>query len=79
MKELLKFMEEREQAVKNHVSMIVDDYMVNGEKSALTMLNDLILTNNLKKWEACVLESKVCRELTNRGVFTRTSETGECK
>ena len=56
--------------VIDNVNRIADEYVANGEKAAVAMLNDLMLTNNLKKWEAYALESKVCKELTKRGVFT---------
>lgn len=68
--DLLSFMNDRQQAVTDDVNRIADEYIANGSEAALAMLNGLILTNDLKLWESSVLESKVCKELTKRGVFT---------
>ena len=68
--DLLAFMNDRQQAVTDDVNRIADEYMAHGNQAALTMLNGLILDNDLKLWESSVLESKVCAELTKRGVFT---------
>ena len=68
--DLLAFMDERQKAVTDDVNRIADEYMANGSEAALTMLNGLILANDLKLWESSALESKVCKELTKRGVFT---------
>ena len=71
LKNLTAFIDERQQAVTDDVNRITNEYVTNGERAAINMLNDLILVNGLKVWEASALESKVCRELTKRGVFTR--------
>jgi hypothetical protein len=68
---LASFMDERQKAVTDDVNRIADEYTAHGNQAALTMLNGLILANNLKVWESSVLESKVCKELTKRGVFTK--------
>ena len=66
--------EERQHAVTDDVNRIADEDVANGERAAINMFNDLILVNDLKVWEASVLESKVCRELNKRGVFTRVNQ-----
>ena len=74
LKNLTTSIEERQQAVADDVNRIADEYVANGERAAINMFNDLILANDLKVWEASVLESKVCRELNKRGVFTRVNQ-----
>ena len=64
--DLTTFIDERQQVVVDDVNRIADEYMINGEQAALTMLNDIISANDLKVWEANVIQSKVCRELTKR-------------
>ena len=68
--DLLSFMDDRQKAVTDDVNRIADEYVAHGSEAALRMLNGLILDNDLKLWESSVLESKVCKELTKRGVFT---------
>ena len=69
--QFVAFLFKRQLFVNKQVATIADEYGLNGEKAALTMLNDIIMSNNLKVWEASVLSQKVVVLLRERGYRMR--------